>query len=80
MTREQFAQFLYGYAKYKNRTAAKTNDLLSFQDNPSGWAEDAVKWAVGNEIMNGKGEGVLDPQGTATRAEIAQMVMKYKEL
>lgn len=79
VTREQLAQFLYAYAKFKGYDVAKMNDLSSYKDKPSTWAEEAVKWAVGNGIMNGKGNGALDPKGTATRAEIAQMIMKFNE-
>ncbi|MCF0123527.1 MAG: S-layer homology domain-containing protein, partial [Ruminiclostridium sp.] len=37
----------------------------------------AMKWCVMNGIINGKGDGTLNPQGTATRAETAQMIMNY---
>ena len=36
-------------------------------------------WAVEHRIMSGKGDGILDPTGTATRAEVAQMLMSYLE-
>jgi uncharacterized protein with FMN-binding domain len=78
-TRQQIAQFLYSYANYKGHNLEQVNDLSSYKDIPSGWAENAVKWAVGNKIMIGKGNGILDPQGTATRAEIAQMIMKFNK-
>lgn len=39
----------------------------------------ALKWAVENGIINGKGNGILDPQGKATRAEVAAMLMRYLE-
>lgn len=80
VTREQLAQFLYAYAKFKGYNVAKTSALSSYKDKPSTWSEEAVKWAVGNGIMNGKGNGELDPKGTATRAEIAQMIMKFNEI
>lgn len=38
-----------------------------------------MKWAVGSGLMNGKGDGILDPQGTATRAEIAAMLHRFIE-
>ena len=77
VTREQFAQFLYSYAKYKGYSVEQTSELAMYKDRPSAWAENAVKWAVENEIIGGKGNSILDPQGTATRAEIAQMIMKF---
>ncbi|WP_312648731.1 S-layer homology domain-containing protein [Aminipila sp.] len=79
VTREQFAQFLYAYAKHKGYNVTKTKGLSGYKDKPSAWAEEAVKWAVENQIISGKGNGILDPQGTATRAEIAQMMMKFNE-
>ena len=41
------------------------------------WAQDAVKWAVGAGLLSGKGGGILDPHGTATRAEVAQIFMNF---
>ena len=45
----------------------------------SPYAVDSVKWAVGCGLLSGKGDGVLDPQGTATRAEVAQILMRFCE-
>ncbi|MHB8061659.1 MAG: S-layer homology domain-containing protein [Ruminiclostridium sp.] len=79
VTREQFAQFLYNYAKYKGYTLGQATDLSKYKDMPSASAKNAVMWAVGNEIISGKGNGMLDLQGIATRAEIAQMIMKFNK-
>ena len=49
-------------------------------DQVSSWAVSAMNWAVGQGIMNGKGNNTLDPQGTAPRAEVAKMLMVYLEL
>ncbi len=38
---------------------------------------DALRWAAENGIINGKGDGILDPQGLATRAQVAQMMKNY---
>ena len=56
-------------------------DLSGFADagEISPWAQDAMKWAVGIGLMNGKGGGILDPQGTATRAEVAAMLHNFIE-
>ena len=41
----------------------------------SDWALEAMDWAVNAGLLSGKGNGVLDPAGTATRAEVAQILM-----
>lgn len=79
VTREQLAQFLYNYAKLKGYNVTKTSNLAGYKDKPSVWAEEAVKWAVENQIITGKGNGMIDPKGTATRAEIAQMIMNFNK-
>ena len=45
----------------------------------SGWAEDAMQWAVSAGVITGKGGGILDPKGNATRSEIATIMMRYCE-
>ena len=79
ITREQMAAMLYRYAQYKNTAGNAKGDLSAFKDaaSVSSWAKDAVEWAVGNKIINGMGDGQLNPQGTATRAEAAQIVSVY---
>ncbi len=81
VTREQLAAILYRYAKYKNYSVAGSGDLKSFtdRDKVSPWAEDALIWAVETGIISGKGGGILDPGGSATRAEAAQMIMNFCE-
>ncbi|MNW51415.1 hypothetical protein D3C74_289000 [compost metagenome] len=56
-----------------------TGDLSDFadKDNISNWATDAMKWAVGKGLFSGKRKGELDPLGTATRAEIAVLLMRF---
>lgn len=79
VTREQLALILYRYTQYKGYDTAEKGDLSAFQDgsSTSEWAEEALVWAVGYGVMAGKGGGTLDPIGTATRAEVAQMLMNY---
>ena len=48
-------------------------------DRISGYALDAMRWAVENGILNGYGDGLLGPQGLATRAQAAQMLKSYME-
>lgn len=79
ITREQLATVLYNYAKYKGRDVSASNDLSGFIDanHTTAYAHDAIKWAVGSGIVNGKGGGVLDPKGDATRAEVAMMLVNF---
>ena len=46
-------------------------------DMISTWAVDAMNWAVGESLINGMGDGTVAPQGTATRAQVATMIMRY---
>lgn len=81
VTRQQLAVTFYNYAKYKGYDVTAAGDLSGFADagEISPWAQDAMKWAVGIGLMNGKGGGILDPQGTATRAEVAAMLHNFIE-
>ena len=81
ITREQMAQILMNYAKYKGYDMTAKGDVSVFTDAAeiSGWAQDAVSWAVGEKLLSGKGNGILDPAGTATRAEVAQIFMNFCE-
>ena len=81
ITREQMAQILMNYAKYKGYDVTAKGDVSAFTDAAeiSGWAQDAVSWAVAEKLLSGKGNGILDPAGTATRAEVAQIFMNFCE-
>ena len=78
VTREQLAVILNQYCKYKGKYKSITANLASFKDSNkiSSYAKWGMNWAVGNKIMNGS-NGVLNPQGTATRAEAAAMLSNY---
>ena len=78
ITREQLAVMLYRYAG----SPAVSADTLTFADADavSTWAVDGVKWAVANGILSGKGNNVLDAQGSATRAEVAQMLYNFSKI
>ena len=82
ITREQLATILYRYTvEYKDDSDLRTGSLTSFADaaKVSSYAENAMKWAVGSEIINGD-NGNLKPQGKATRAEAAAMFARFMEL
>ena len=78
VTREQLATMLYRYAQYKKADVSANADLGSFNDaaTVSSWATSATQWAVGSGIINGM-DGNLVPAGSATRAQVATMLMRY---
>lgn len=79
VTREQFAQMLYNYAKYKKCDLTKAGDLTKFPDEVSisTWAENALSWANGNGLINGHENGTLDPQGNTVRGQAASILMNF---
>ena len=82
VTREQLAAILYRYAQVKGYDTTQGGMAVrEFSDSASisDWAQEAMAWAVNAQVLSGKGNGVLDPQGTATRAEVAQMLMNFGE-
>ena len=81
VTREQLATILYRYAEYKEYDVSAKGDLTTFADGStvSTWAADGMTWAVGAELITGKDGGKLDPTGTATRAEVATILMRFCE-
>lgn len=82
ITREQLATMLYRYAKERGMVKADAQaDLSAFADgaNVSPYAAEAMRWAVGAGIVNGM-DGKLNPQGEATRAQMATMLMRYAKL
>ncbi len=72
ITREQLAVMLWRYAGSPAATERELN--FADADKAGAWALDALRWAVENGIVSGKGNGILDPTGSATRAEAAQML------
>ena len=79
ITREQLAVILYGYARYKGLDVTVSGDLSGFADSASvsAWAADALQWANGQGLINGKNGNLLDPAGTATRAEAAAILSRF---
>ena len=80
ISREQLATILYRYMA-KQGVQAEQGDLSAFADGGavSPWAQEAMGYAVGAGLMTGKEGGVLDPQGTATRAEVAVVLRRLVE-
>ena len=81
LTREQLALILYNYAKSEGHSTSTKADLSKFADgtSTSPWAQQAMSWAVGEGLLSGRGVNMLYPTGTATRAEVAQIMMNFCE-
>lgn len=80
ITREQLATILYRYAKQKGYDVSKSAALTAFSDadKVSGYAAEAMQWAVAEGLLQGS-NGELDPQGSATRAQVATILMRFME-
>ena len=81
ITREQLTAIFYRYADYKGYKLTVTENLDKFEDADkiTDYAKMVMQWAVGNGLIKGKSENLLDPQGTATRAEISAMLHRFVE-
>ena len=81
VTREQLTAIFYRYADYKGYKLTVTENLDKFEDADkiTDYAKMVMQWAVGNGLIKGKSENLLDPQGTATRAEISAMLHRFVE-
>ncbi len=81
ITREQMAAILWRYAKYKNAdvSVGENTNILSYLDffDITEYAIPAMQWASGEGIISGKGNGILDPLGNATRAEAVAMLIRF---
>ena len=79
ITRQEFAQMLYNYAKYKGYDLTAKGDLSTFPDGSEvqEWALPAMTWANGNALINGHDDGTLEPGGTTTRAQAASILMRF---
>lgn len=76
VTREQMAAILYRYEQYKGMDTVTLEENLSRfpdKDKVSAYAVPAMQWAVGQKVINGNADGTLNPTGTATRAQVAQI-------
>ena len=80
ITREQLATILYRYAKQKGYDVSKSAALTAYSDagKVSGYAAEAMQWAVAEGLLQGS-NGKLNPQGSATRAQVATILMRFME-
>ena len=81
ISREQIAAVLHRYAVFAGNAAYAAGSLAEFADRDqiSPWAMEDVVWAVREKLIQGNGGGLLNPQGTATRAETSAMLQRYLE-
>ena len=82
INREQMALMMYWYALAKGYDTGTGADISSYNDASwvSEFAVEAMQWAVGNGIITGKyNETMLEPQGSASRAECATIIMRFVE-
>ena len=79
ITREQLAAILYRYAAYQGYDVSQRADLSGFGDaeSISGYAQEALSWAHAQGLVLGFEDGSLRPQGTASRAQIAAVLMRF---
>lgn len=79
ITREQLAAMLMNYAQWKGQDTSARVDLSGYSDAPSTWASEAVQWAVAEGLLAGVTDDQLQPQGQATRAQVAAIMQRFLE-
>ncbi len=79
ITREQLAAILMNYAAYKGEDVSNRASLATYTDQPSTWAEEAMQWAVAEGLISGVTNDQLQPQSSATRAQVAAILQRLLE-
>lgn len=79
VTREQLVTFLYRYANTMGYSTEGSADLSAFSDGASvsGYAAEAMRWAIGNGLVKGTDKGTLAPGSGATRAQVASILNRF---
>lgn len=83
VTRQEMATMIHRYWLLQNEAGPVNSEGLSGYrdgDQVAGWAEEAMIWAVENQIMQGVAAGTLSPGNTATRAQVAQVLVNYQNM
>lgn len=82
ITREQLVVMLYRFAKLNGKNVNQRADLSSYEDfnEISDYAKEATAWAVKSGYINGRSETILALKDTATRAEVATILMRFSEI
>ena len=65
------------YAAYKGQDVSNRADLTSYIDQPSVWATETMQWAVAEGLISGVTVDQLQPQGNATRAQVAAILERF---
>ena len=81
VTRQQLAAILYRYAQFKGLDVSQLGDLSGFTDREKvqSYAEDAMRWACGANLIQGVSSDQLQPEGGATRAQVAAILQRLCE-
>ena len=81
ITREQLAAILCNYSAWKGEDTSARADLSRYSDaaEVSSWASDVMQWAVAEGLISGMTADELQPQGSATRAQVAAILQRYVE-
>ena len=81
ITREQLAAMLMNYAAWKGEDVSARADLSSYNDvaSVSSWAAETVQWAVAEGLISGMPGNLLEPQRSATRAQVAAILERFLE-
>ena len=79
ITREQLAAMLMNYAAWKGEDVSARADLSGYNDaaSVSSWAAETVQWAVADGLISGMPGNLLEPQGSATRAQVAAILQRF---
>ena len=77
ITREQLAAILMNYSAWKGEDVSARADLSGYRDQPSTWAEEAISWSVAEGLLTGVTADTLQPQGAATRAQVAAILQRF---
>ena len=77
ITREQLAAMLMNYSAWKGEDVSARADLSAYSDQPSTWAEETMSWAVAEGLISGVTADQLQPQGNATRAQVAAILQRF---
>ena len=77
ITREQLAAILMNYSAYKGQDVSARAGLDNYTDQPSAWATETMSWAVAEGLISGVTADQLQPQGNATRAQVAAILQRF---
>ena len=77
ITREQLAAILMNYAACIGQDVSARASLDNYTDQPSTWAQEAISWSVAEGLLTGVTADTLQPQGAATRAQVAAILQRF---